>query len=735
MKYFKTGLLIIVFVLAGTISLSAQSASITTWKNDAQAAYSIVHDDYGLAGADGIWQYADSIAFNRGIQFVFGAYTGLCETRTIKPNDYSNLYDFAKQVMMEAHGHEIATHSYFHTSAVKLEWTPPGSGWGQEPLGEDMDVEINQAHQSIIDGTGFVPQYYVYPYDQFTSASNQRLEDLGYIGSRTGWVSPSDPWGTKWDRDAYEGSDPSNFRPTDNGFFRNGVEVFNEADGNLNWEAQLVELNNEIDNIISTGMYGNREFHNVGDSGWGHVKVEAYRGHMDYLKSKVESGDLWVGTVSEILTYQMQKLKFVPNASFDEDAKIISVSWSKVDSFDVGTYLDPLIIKSPVTLKVDVALIEDLSDLVVLQDGVELSFSLDGEIALVDVYPHKGSLIISEEYEPCPGVCIRSDLKSTPTDLVEGGDARLSIVAASDVTLDLTYSWFKDGESFVHTGSSYSINAVSLDDAGEYYVIVANGLTTVTSSVLTLSVLDQGPYQGIRHQLPGKIEAYKYDVGGQGVAFNDKEETNKGGVFVRSGDGVDVEGISDPASNYAVAWNDTNDWYEYSVDVEESGMYDMTLRVTSGDDGGAFILQDGNGQNLSTETEVPKTWGWSNWQNLTTEEFYLEKGPQVIRFYVSNQYFNFCAMTFTLKEIILSIDEPLSDAGVAVSLFPNPVNDVVTINSDHKILSWALFSNSGLLLDEGTGNVLAMGNLSSGLFYVQVQTENGKVVTSKITKQ
>ena len=66
-----------------TFSLFAQNPTgyIATWKGDANAAYSIVHDDYGLEGADGIWQYGDTIAYNRGIKFVFGVYTDLCESR------------------------------------------------------------------------------------------------------------------------------------------------------------------------------------------------------------------------------------------------------------------------------------------------------------------------------------------------------------------------------------------------------------------------------------------------------------------------------------------------------------------------------------------------------------------------------------------------------------------------------------------------------------------------------
>lgn len=370
------------------------SAEITTWKNDAKGAYSIVHDDYGLSGADGIWQYADTIAYNRGIKFVFGAYTYLCESRGVSPNGYDDLYDYAKTVMIDIHGHEIANHSYEHTSAVDLSWTPAGSGWGETPIDTDMDKEIDQAHQSIIDGTGITPKYYVYPYDQFTNAANIRLEELGYIGSRTGWSGGSpDDANDGYHVYNYENSDVSTFYPNERGFFRNGVEVFNDSDAQLSWEDQLEELNNEIDNVISNNLYANREFHNVGNSGWGHVKIDAYRGHMDYLQEKVEAGDLWVGTCSEIFTYQIQKLNYSLRTVALDDYHAV-VIFNNESDIDIGEYLDPLFVKSPVTIKVDLSDYNDLSNVVVIQKGDTLNHQLSSKTLMIDAYPHEGTLSI-----------------------------------------------------------------------------------------------------------------------------------------------------------------------------------------------------------------------------------------------------------------------------------------------------------------------------------------------------
>ena len=74
-----TGILLCGFT---PLLMSAQTPTgeIATWKNDARGAYTLIHDDYGDSGVDGIWQYADTICSNRGVTFTFGAIANSCES-------------------------------------------------------------------------------------------------------------------------------------------------------------------------------------------------------------------------------------------------------------------------------------------------------------------------------------------------------------------------------------------------------------------------------------------------------------------------------------------------------------------------------------------------------------------------------------------------------------------------------------------------------------------------------
>ena len=345
-----------IFIAVGLVysiltTMFAQTATIATWKNDTKAAYSIIHDDYGDPGVDGIWRYADTIASNRGIKFTIGAISGACEnSRNI--NEYSNPYDYAKHVMMEQHGHEIMSHSHTHSCAVGNEnWSPcnmpAGEGWGESG---DFANELVGCTESIETGTGHKPQFYIFPYDRFTNAANAKLKELGYIGSRTGWSSPI---GESFYRNGYENSDLNTFYPDAEGFFRTSVQVFDDDDANSSNHGAI--LNAEVDRAIANNEWANRELHNVGNSGWGHVSEDGYRNHINYLQAKVANGDLWVGTISEILTYQMQKLKYQPNVN-QTATNTWEVDWSVINSqynINPATYLAGLTYTSPITLTVD----------------------------------------------------------------------------------------------------------------------------------------------------------------------------------------------------------------------------------------------------------------------------------------------------------------------------------------------------------------------------------------------
>ena len=728
------------FFIILIISLKAQvpSGYIADWKNDANAAYSIVHDDYGLAGCDGIWQYGDTIAYNRGIKFVFGAYTDLCETRYIKPNGYDNLYDYAKNVMIAQHGHEIANHSSSHACATDKGWSPclfgwGESGWGEAPLGPDLDVEINEAHNSIVNGTGFVPKYYVYPYDAFTNATNQRLEDLGYIGSRTGWSS-SYTSDEGYHRNGYENSDEADFFPNSNGFFRNGVQVFNDDDAEMGWEAQLSELNNEIDNIIANNLYANREFHNVGNSGWGHVKVEAYRAHMDYLKLKVDEGKLWVGTVSEIFTYQIQKLKYSANINYVSESDRIYITWNTIGSeydVDVESYLSDLVIKTPITLVVNLDGL--VGSYFVSQNSVDLNtdnyYVNEGKM-YINVYPHDGDVQIYKK-------SVDGNNYPYVTSPIENKNL---VVNFTPFTIDLN-AVFEDTETidedFVFSASGYS--GISIDLSHGIATISAPlnwiGNTTVTFSAedegglsisesFDISVEDpfssQTPFSGVPISIPGRVEAEDYDEGDEGDAYNEEYspyEPDPTADQYRPWDPVDVD-IIGGTSEYGVGYTVSGEWLEYTVNVTVDAWYTVDLKVASVDYGGSTLgkiklLIDGN--SWMPATDMIFTGGWTNYETVSYPySLFLEEGTHVLRVSFVNgdvnlNYIDILASPTTIKN---------NELRSIFEIYPNPASDFIKIKSEYQTAK--IYSQMGELVKTSSEKNINLTDLASGIYFVKL---------------
>ncbi len=123
------------------------------------------------------------------------------------------------------------------------------------------------------------------------------------------------------------------------------------------------------------------------------------------------------------------------------------------------------------------------------------------------------------------------------------------------------------------------------------------------------------PYHGLK-DIPGTIEAEDYDMGGEGLAFHDTDNTNEGdGASYRTdGGGVDIIKCN---GGYAVGYTAVGEWLQYTVNVTKAGEYSYEAYVSSGTTGSSFNLglpkSNGRIETLA-RISVPKT-GDNDWNN------------------------------------------------------------------------------------------------------------------------
>ncbi|HEY9422202.1 MAG TPA: carbohydrate-binding protein [Thermoanaerobaculia bacterium] len=141
-------------------------------------------------------------------------------------------------------------------------------------------------------------------------------------------------------------------------------------------------------------------------------------------------------------------------------------------------------------------------------------------------------------------------------------------------------------------------------------------------------------------QLPGRIEAENFDLGGNGVAYADGDAGNNGGAY-RTTEDVDIFMTADAGGGYAVGWaGGPGEWLNYTVNVTTAGTYDISVRVAQEGAGGTFHIEV-NGVDVTGPMTVPATGGWDNWTTITKTGVSLSAGQQVWRLVMdTNGYSN-----------------------------------------------------------------------------------------------
>jgi peptidoglycan/xylan/chitin deacetylase (PgdA/CDA1 family) len=247
----------------GTDLGTLQVESVSTWKGNAKGAYTIIHDDVCDYTIDSLFDIAEPELSARNLPSAFGAIVSRCEERKL----------WAKLEVMRQHGHEIINHTWDHKDMVE----------DSQAL---YAIEIDQATQ-VLDANlqGQRTSFFIFPYDSFNDSAVEHLDAQGYLGARAGskGVNTAD--------------------------FPDGLRVMFDVYGGENsiYDGQGDILKIYVDLAISEGGWSVREFHGIADNTFWAMETEAYKAHLDYVKSKVDAGELWVDTPSEVVRYRFTR--------------------------------------------------------------------------------------------------------------------------------------------------------------------------------------------------------------------------------------------------------------------------------------------------------------------------------------------------------------------------------------------------------------------------------------------
>lgn len=293
----NTVIFTLLLVVAGCFKPAVKEVRVAKWKNNARAAYTIIHDDLCDTVCRGIYEYADTIAYNRGLPIAAGAIVEKC----VCEGDY--MWEHLRT--MAAHGHEIVSHTWDHGASVDLGWQP-------ESWSVDTDVVMSKAilEQNV---PGIEVTYFIFSYDAYNDQRLKELKEKGYLGSRSGKKMYDDDRGVN--------TDFTDFDPFHNCYFdaymskaeQDEIDALPEDEryttSIYNDDNDDVEIQH-VDSAIATGGWSIQEMHSVADTGpwgWGHISVAKYRALLDYVKEKVDAGVLWMAGPTAVIKYIMIK--------------------------------------------------------------------------------------------------------------------------------------------------------------------------------------------------------------------------------------------------------------------------------------------------------------------------------------------------------------------------------------------------------------------------------------------
>ncbi|MFC2110001.1 glycosyl hydrolase [Bacteroidota bacterium] len=263
-------------------------------------------------------------------------------------------------------------------------------------------------------------------------------------------------------------------------------------------------------------------------------------------------------------------------------------------------------------------------------------------------------------------------LTSDFTEAYPNGSVNLAVeILGSDVT---KVEFFDGKKSLgIDNTAPYGIQAanLSLGVHGIYAKVFVNDKFNVTN-IVKVQVGEQVPYLGTSFAIPGSIEPGYYDKFeggiGQNISYVDVSQGNEGDFRINEY----VDAVTDIQEGEIVGWNSAGEWREYTINVQEAGVYNLAVRYASGNSsgGGPFHLEIDE-TTISPAISLPSTNDWDTWATKNVSNIELPKGEHIVRLVVDNGEFNLGKMTFSYASS-LGYTKPIANAGENVSvILPN----------------------------------------------------------------
>ncbi|MBW8684161.1 carbohydrate-binding protein [Chitinophaga rhizophila] len=213
---------------------------------------------------------------------------------------------------------------------------------------------------------------------------------------------------------------------------------------------------------------------------------------------------------------------------------------------------------------------------------------------------------------------------------------------------------FSDTKGVIYTNRWSKATTVAID------VVTKTGLVNVLEKdhmfgfdefIPRMNPTVSSPWNDFPLYIPGIIGMEQFNRGGNKVAYLDFSLNNQGGQY-RPADQVDITTAGE--GGLKVGWTETGEWLDYTVEVTETGEYDMTLRYGSGGDDGRIHLEMNGRPVIGSAILMPGTGGYDSFRDITTT-VQLTAGRHVLKVYYDFANFDLRFLKFVRKNAPMPI--------------------------------------------------------------------------------
>ena len=210
------------------------------------------------------------------------------------------------------------------------------------------------------------------------------------------------------------------------------------------------------------------------------------------------------------------------------------------------------------------------------------------------------------------------------------------------------------------------------------------------------------PFDEINN-IPGVLYASDYDLGPMGYAYSDADYAtyhintdnfqawNQGWQY--RNDGVDIENSSDSDGNgFQVGFTNDDEWLLFTVEVQESGFYNIVTRYAS-TSSGLFSLEL-DGFPIVDNIILYNTGSYSNFVNKLTQGIYLPAGTYKLKMKMITGGYNLSSVNFDIAEEIPEFSIEYAEAEEDLSTILLLLNQPLEIDQGIESSHFGVFINS-----------------------------------------